>query len=254
VIREVTPYPTFPGEEETPVPETPGPTPDPNDPFRIYEFVDPGEPYTPQSLVRRFDVIVVGTVTEVLPARWTTPDGSRPANPHETVPEEFTIFTPVVIELDAPPLLARPEEELSSYLAEISTSGRIVVATLGGTVGDDAVVTENFHHKLELGDRVVTALSSAYFDDQARQSLFATEAGAAWTPGQTYQLDNDGTAVTIGESGFVAMNSNELITMILNAVEEGMSTATPSPATPSPALPTPTISSPSVTPSVSNTP
>ena len=60
---------------------------------------------------------------EVLAAQWTTPDGQRPADPSNANGREVYIITPVVIELDGPPLMNR-------YSANVD-AGRIVVAAFG---------------------------------------------------------------------------------------------------------------------------
>jgi hypothetical protein len=73
------------------------------------------------------DVIVTGTVVEVLPAQWTTADGLEPPGSCWSGYGEHLIITPVVIDLDAP---------VMTHLNESDTpSGRVVVAVFGGRVG-----------------------------------------------------------------------------------------------------------------------
>ncbi len=66
--------------------------------------------------------IVVGTVREILPARWNTADGQRPANPHNTY--QMLIFTPVRVEID--------RVVVGSY-----TLPSIYLAAPGGKIGQD---------------------------------------------------------------------------------------------------------------------
>jgi hypothetical protein len=88
----ITPEPTVP-VVYAPLPtSTPLPTPNPGDPYTLYWTVTryPSVPFSTQSA----STVVLATVRQVFPARWTTPDGSRPANPHEA---QHTIFRPVII-------------------------------------------------------------------------------------------------------------------------------------------------------------
>ena len=60
-------------------------------------------------------------------------DGRRPANPYVENPESIFIITPVVIEIDGPPLVNRDR---------IGPAARQVVITgFGGQVGQDTVVS-----------------------------------------------------------------------------------------------------------------
>lgn len=80
-----------------------------------------------KSLARDFStVIVLGKVMQVLPARWTTPTGARPANPHAPGPPYYTIYRPVVVEVEQYLKGERPETSLS------------IVAN-GGRIGQDSV-------------------------------------------------------------------------------------------------------------------
>src|SRR5204863_90505 len=96
-----TPFPTVPAElQPTPIPRPsviPTPrsegTPDPNAPCANEVFSDLP---SISVLTRSASVIAIGTVKQVLPAQWTTPDGRRPATgcaERRTPP--YTIFTPV---------------------------------------------------------------------------------------------------------------------------------------------------------------
>lgn len=67
--------------------------------------------------------ILVGTVVQVLPARWTTPDGQRPARPC-TGPPHFGIVTPVRI---------RVEQVVKGQIV----TADITVDAFGGTIGQD---------------------------------------------------------------------------------------------------------------------
>lgn len=58
--------------------------------------------FRPELQVRGYDLMVIGRVIEELPARWTTSDGLRPADLSIEVPDQFTIITPYVLELNVP--------------------------------------------------------------------------------------------------------------------------------------------------------
>jgi hypothetical protein len=53
-----------------------------------------------ESSVQRARNVVIGTVREVHPSRWTTDDGQRPAPPWPNGVPEHNIFTPVLFEVE----------------------------------------------------------------------------------------------------------------------------------------------------------
>jgi len=93
----------------------------------------------------RTDVIVLGVVKEILPPRWTTPDGTRPANPHT---DDETIFEPVLVKVERFLKGEQPTQQLS-------------VLSEGGEIGQDAVFTSCFN--ATEGDRVVLFFHDSYW-------------------------------------------------------------------------------------------
>ncbi|MFZ2521351.1 MAG: choice-of-anchor Q domain-containing protein, partial [Anaerolineae bacterium] len=80
--------PPAPGAEETEealrylsLTITPQPTPDPSDPCIITVLADSMVITDTVFLTERATIVAIGTVTQVMPARWTTSDGKRPENP-----------------------------------------------------------------------------------------------------------------------------------------------------------------------------
>jgi hypothetical protein len=69
--------------------------------------------------------IVRGTVRHVPPARWSTPDGRRPANPHDPKGTGNFIYRPVVMQVEEYFKGEQPRREL-------------VLFARGGTVGQDS--------------------------------------------------------------------------------------------------------------------
>lgn len=126
-------YPTpAPGESTTcptPVPHREPPTPKPNDPFVIRACVAPDPPDDPNITKRETQsspIIVLGRVQQVLPPRWTTADGRRPADPHALIDTENMahIVTPVHIDVE-------------QYLKGQRRQSRIALWSFGGTIDQD---------------------------------------------------------------------------------------------------------------------
>jgi hypothetical protein len=91
--------------------------------------------------------ITVGKVIEVLPARWTTPDGSRPASPCAPTNVD-TIWTPVVIEIE-------------QMVKGQQLPAHVTIIALGGQVGADSVEYGDIlgeTYKFQPGERVVAFL------------------------------------------------------------------------------------------------
>jgi hypothetical protein len=150
---------------QTPVPPSPAPTIDPEPvgnatitlpPPRYLPppTPQPGDPYTmevDQQLDRSIEaisglpVILIGTVKDIQPARWTTLNGERPADPFEDN-NAYTIYTPVNIVVD-------------QYLKGQQEPFLLTVVALGGRVGADSVIysPEGIYH-FAVGEKVVVFL------------------------------------------------------------------------------------------------
>lgn len=150
-----TPFPTYILPAMTPVPTgwrpptpTLGPTPTystppPSEPF-ILTVVGEKIPNTSRS-TSQATFVVIGIVKQVLPARWTTPDGRRPANPHASTNQEI-IFTPVLLEV---------EQAIKGQPSQL-----LYVFAFGGTMGLDRVErTSDDVDKFTQGERVMAFLA-----------------------------------------------------------------------------------------------
>ncbi len=78
---------------------------------------------SPEELAKESDLILIGSVKEILPARWNTPDGKQPENAFEGLDWNAVIYRDVVISVD-------------EYLKNSLPSNEVVVRVLGGTVGN----------------------------------------------------------------------------------------------------------------------
>jgi hypothetical protein len=191
-----TPEPPYiPGTVTPAIPSTPVPTPtfdlstpDPSEPYHvaITSSLVAVEPL-PLNYFETDQLFVTGRVVELLPARWTTPDGSRPVNPREVVPDVVTIVTPIVLELDGPPVVSLVPVDLSS--------GRIVILIHGGHVGGDSVTEDVYWHQYTVGERVFVALTAKQIGNKPG-GLVPTEAGPGWWIGGKWTLTDDGQAVS----------------------------------------------------------
>ena len=217
IAGTVTPAaPITPVLEPTPTPWTPVPS----DPFNYtYSMAYGVPPFSADALVSVSDIIATGRVAQILPSHWTTSDGSRPVDPWHTVPDQYTIVTPVVINLDVPPLLNRPDADLSS--------SQLVIATEGGQVGEDSVTTNMTWDNYVVGDLVLVSVST--MRRLGPQGLVQTEVGPGWATGMQWVLAADGTATSVGGT----LQTTDLISQIQAAVQ-AIPAATPvAPSTPS---------------------
>lgn len=151
-IPTITPLPPGfkdPEFEGTPIPiqATPPSTPKPSDPFNLGVIAD-GIPPSTEKSTKRSGIIVVGTIKQVGPARWTTPDGKRPANPHAADNKDY-IFTPVLLQVE-------------TYLKGRQLQTELTLLAFGGRVGQDSVTWESDRDKIfQEGERVVVFLERA---------------------------------------------------------------------------------------------
>jgi hypothetical protein len=138
--------PTYagPGPNYSPIPTVyrPGPiaTQDPNAPVQVH-ITASRFPDTRRS-VGISSVIVLGTIRQVLPARWNTSNGARPANPF--VGGHF-IYTPVQIGVETYYEGAMPDP----VLWFVASSGQ---------VGEDFIRRDDKLNEFRVGERVVVFL------------------------------------------------------------------------------------------------
>jgi hypothetical protein len=96
-------------------------------------------------------IVVTGKVVKALPAEWTTRDGRRPTNFLDSVPDDQTIVTPIVIELDAGPLY-----DSYGLGGQWHAGQQLTVVTERGDVGGSAV---DYGPVYVPGERVLLMLS-----------------------------------------------------------------------------------------------
>ena len=119
-------------------------TPHPADPVRLTIVGD--HPSDIATWYDASDSVVVATVRQVFPARWTTPDGVRPANPHDPS-SAATIVTPVAIEVER-------------SLTGVPPGQRLLLVAQGGAVGEDTIARADGLTAFREGERVVLFLQA----------------------------------------------------------------------------------------------
>ena len=175
---------TLPTQEPHSSP-APSPTEAPNVGFSLAVTGEFAPPPTAEQFASWYDLIVSGTVTQILPAQWSTPDGSRPKDlDYAKVPDIYAIITPAVIELDGAPLIDR-------YGVDVS-SGQIVVAAFGGQVDSDLITTNDPSLQLSVGQHVLVGLSDRPVMGSEGRAPYQSPAGPAWTLGLVYTITEGG--------------------------------------------------------------
>ncbi len=132
---------------------TPQSTPQPEEPY--YLIINAGMAPAPvEDYTRQADLVIMGTVKEVRPARWTTSDGKRPQNPWAS-DNRHTIFTPVLIDVDS--LLKDKQARLE--LKSRETQPDMLIFAIGGMLGQDKVEWGSDNsNTYQVGERVVLFL------------------------------------------------------------------------------------------------
>ncbi len=176
----------------TPLAKDHGPTPSISTPTAQEPYISNagvtfGPEPTAHEIARSAELFIKGHVVELLPAQWTTPDGQRPDDPHREDPETTYIITPVVIELDGPPIISR--------VSENAPDRRIVVAAYGGQIGQDRVAVNDPSQVFEVGENVLLGLSSNLYLHGNVQRRYQTSLGPAWNVAVKYTITEDGLAV-----------------------------------------------------------
>ncbi|MDQ2805509.1 MAG: hypothetical protein M3Z04_01100 [Chloroflexota bacterium] len=181
----VTPFPPD-GDKEfyfTPVPGTPLPTPLPSDPFQ-QTIVANGIIQSPGEYVKDVEFVVKATVAKVWPARWTTPDGKRPADPYSIDNAKYTIITLVTFRVDTVLKGQLPDAE-------------VVASFLGGDVDQDYVHAPGYDpSNFKLGGGAVLFLKHTgieYVQSVVRNFP------QVWNPYMYYYIAPNGMAVSGGQ-------------------------------------------------------
>jgi len=174
--------------------------------------------FRPERLVNAFDLFVIGSVIEELPARWTTPDGLRPASLDNEVPHPYTIVTPFVLELGVPDYLRSLtnaviplNEQGAAKLAADAT--QVVILIEGGTVGKDSVVNLPAE-PLMPGQSILIGLldPQSIEPDPAFEHQFVTDAGPGWWGLTRFFLQDDGMATFYDQT----LPAKEMVSRILD--------------------------------------
>jgi hypothetical protein len=176
----ITPVPTGsdPGFDATPaLAYTPAPPPAAADPYNLIIAAD-GWPGPTTEAVAYADAVVRGVVGALGAARWSTPDGGRPANPHATASRDY-IFTPVTLDA-ADTLKGDPALRRYDLLAIGGAVGPDSVRWDGDdsqrfTVGQEVVV---FLRRAGPGDRLATLAGRPLWKVTARYTIAPGPAGA----------------------------------------------------------------------------
>jgi hypothetical protein len=212
-----TPFPTYPAPiYTTPVPTepnpppkltavagelvpTPRPTPRPNDPYYVIS-VGTGTPDV-QRATKEATVVAIGTVRQILPARWTTPNGRRPANPHDPANPE-SISRPVLIEVEQYLKGQQPQRQLQLFAP-------------GGAVGQDKVevrLNGRAQFMFREGERVVVFLNERVYG-----STKTLNGSPLWEPlSSHYTVGSDGLAT----DGFRTVPLQQLLGEIAEAQKQ----------------------------------
>ncbi len=171
-------------------------------------------------------LIVRGMVVEALPARWTTPDGRRPANLDEdAVPRTETIVTPFIIALDSPALVNRTSDHLNS--------GQVVALINGGAVGEDSLRIGLPWNHLAIGERVLITLDANPTSVNPPGPVM-TSAGPGWWITMKWTLTDDCQATGGDETRDIADLEAEFRDAIrfLDPAASPTTRATPTPGAP----------------------
>jgi hypothetical protein len=135
-------------------------------------------------VVRTSSVIVRGTVKEVPPPRWSTPDGKRPPNPHDPQGTGNLMYRPVVV-------------EVQQYLKGEQPQRTLVLLARGGTIRQD---TQDYCgdpiYTFQNGEQVVLFL---YPPEEGLGPIPPAARGGSpvWAISEHYIIADDGQAFNI---------------------------------------------------------
>jgi hypothetical protein len=188
-------------------------------------------------------LVVIGRVVELLPARWTSPDGAPPPDPTHVDQEQVTIVTPVVLEIESPSIWNRDNVDVSS--------GRIVILAEGGQAGEVYITPPTPWDRYTLGEKALVTVADVALADLIWRGYWhnaiPSEYGQGWLPSAKYLLTPDGMAVDYyNQSQPLA----DVIASIQQAASSPFTSLIPFPTT----VPTPPVTPPMETPTPTTTP
>lgn len=208
---EFAPLPTLPATNPSPTPEKPDPfqsplplstpkalsprptalPPLPSDPYLV-RGTGTRDTFDPEIIAQMSSIVIVGSVKEVLSARWTTVDGQRPENPH--IDDINTIYTPILIQVE-------------TVVKGLEIQPQLLLYAWGGTVDKDVVtwVLDDMY-TFKQGDHVVVFLNP-------REQLL--DGTSLWTINEHYTVRRDGKA----DNGYHILPLQDLIDKVKSSVQ-----------------------------------
>ncbi len=111
--------------------------------------------FSHNDLSKKSNIIVTGTVKEILPSKWNTPDGTKPDKAIKDLNSDDIIYTDVTISVD-------------KYLKNPQNSQEVIVRILGGNVNKDAMSAED-EPSFKVGEKVLLYLGED--TDQATKNV-----------------------------------------------------------------------------------
>lgn len=141
-------------------------------------------PYTHEELRDYSDMIVIGTVKEILPPKWNTIDGKQPDKEITDLSHENIIYTDIVVSVD-------------EYLKNQSSSKEVIVRITGGTIGRVGMSTDA-DPSFKIGEKVLIYLSkddNPYTKDFGPEHFIVTDFHRG-----KYTLTDDGKVITPDET------------------------------------------------------
>lgn len=139
---------------------------------------------SPDKLVNDSDLALIGSVKEILPAKWSTPDGEEPLNPLEDLGPEVVIYRDVVVSVD-------------EYLKNSLSSSEVIVRVPGGTIGNFTLDVEDVP-SFEPGESVLLFLDED--TDPTTKDLGPMHFVVSGCFQGKFSLTEDGKAVSEGET------------------------------------------------------
>jgi len=191
------PTPTFIAGTVTPaIPITPEPEPT-TEPYVLSDH-DPlvwvmeplvvREEDSAEAVLMQSPVVVEGKVVEILPSRWTTPDGVRPKEGRRVVPDLYTIVTPIILQLQGMPLVNLANDPVAT--------DSVVLVLVGGKVGEDSLEFNDPRNAITLDEHILVAINAGHWQVTSGVGNFPTERGPGWWISHKWSITDDGNAVS----------------------------------------------------------
>jgi hypothetical protein len=185
------------------VPWTPVPTPRPEDPRCVTGTSD--KFVNPKLDTMWSSKVIIATVSAIFPTRWSTPDGLRPANPHDTQ-ATWLIYTPVEVQVE------------QAFKGAVAPA--LLIAAQSGTIGEDCVRNDDGRNDFtRVGERVVLFL------DQPRYAPQHLNGTPLWWLVERYTVTPEGNAIN-------SADTRPLADLVAEITAAASTPASPLPATP----------------------